>query len=72
MFWVHWQVELNFRAKFYLEMLALYKPPPLQVETVFTSKKVAGKMRNGKGQRLNSEGCCKLVGVTIVVPINDS
>ncbi|KAH9318637.1 hypothetical protein KI387_020406, partial [Taxus chinensis] len=53
-----------FRAKFKLSMLWVYKPPPLQVETVLTTEEETG-------QRMDSQGFCKLVGVATVVPVND-
>nr|ACN40700.1 unknown [Picea sitchensis] len=65
------QVELKFRADFYLSMASLYKPPPLLVETFLTTEKAEGEMRNGRGQRIDSKGRCRLVGVATVVRIND-
>eukprot|EP01018_Ginkgo_biloba_P016871 Gb_11488 [translate_table: standard] len=65
------KVELNFRANFYFSVSSLYKPPPLVVETLLTTEATKGEVRNGRGERLDSEGCCRLVGVATVVPIND-
>lgn len=65
------QAELKFRANFYFSMASLYKPPPMLVETLLTTEEAKGEMRNGRGQRLDSEGCCRLVGVATVERIND-
>lgn len=49
----------------------IYKAPPLVVETVLTSEESKGKMRGGKGERLDEQGRCRLVGVATVEPVND-
>lgn len=41
------------------------------METVLTSEKSKGKMRGGRGERLDKDGVCRLVGVATVEPIND-
>lgn len=65
------QVDLEFKAKFLFSVGSIYKAPPLVVETVLTSEESKGAMRNGRGERLNTEGRCRLVGVATVEPIND-
>ncbi|KAK1399583.1 ATP-dependent Clp protease ATP-binding [Heracleum sosnowskyi] len=65
------QVDLEFKAKFLFSIGSIYKAPPLVVETVLTSEESKGTMRNGRGERLNTEGRCRLVGVATVEPIND-
>lgn len=52
-------------------MGSLYKAPALAVATVLTSEESVGKMRSGKGERLDGQGNCRLVGVAIVDPIAD-
>lgn len=41
------------------------------METVLTSEESKGKMKGGKGERLDKDGRCRLVGVATVEPIND-
>lgn len=65
------QVELEFVAKFLFSAGSLYRAPPLLVKTVLTSEESTGKIRSGKGRRLDNEGKCRLVGVAYVDPIND-
>ncbi|KAK3403855.1 hypothetical protein EUGRSUZ_K00215 [Eucalyptus grandis] len=49
----------------------LYRAPPLIVETVLTSEESKGTVRGGRGERLDEEGNCRLVGVASVDPIDD-
>ncbi|KAI3950225.1 hypothetical protein MKX01_037916 [Papaver californicum] len=65
------KVDLEFKAKFWFSVGSVYKAPPLLVETVLTSEESVGNMRKGKGERLNKEGKCRLVGVATVEPIDD-
>lgn len=65
------QVELEFKAKFWFSVGSIYKAPPLLVETVLTSEESYGTMRSGKGERLDENGKCRLVGVATVNPIDD-
>lgn len=65
------QVELEFKAKFLFSIGSVYKAPPLLVKTVLTSEESKGNIRNGKGERLNEKGKCRLVGVATVDPIDD-
>lgn len=52
-------------------MGAIYKAPPLLVSTILTSEESQGQMRKGRGQRLDKDGNCKLVGVATIDPIDD-
>lgn len=65
------KVNLVFKAKFWFSVGSIYKAPPLIVETILTSEESAGKLRRGKGGRLDSQGKCRLVGVATVDPIDD-
>lgn len=65
------KVELDFRAKFWFSVGTVYKAPPLVVDTRLTSEKSEGSIREGNGERLNTDGRCKLVGVALVNPIGD-
>lgn len=64
------KVELEFKAKFWFSAGPIYKAPPLEVETVLTTEESEGQLRKGKGQRMDRDGKCKLVGVATVDPIN--
>lgn len=66
------QVDLRFRANFWFSVGSIYKAPPLLVETILTSEESNGDMRRGRGERLNQDGICRLVGVARIEPINDS
>lgn len=65
------KVDLEFKAKFLFSIGSLYKAPPLMVNTLLTSDESKGNMRRGKGEKMNSEGDCRLVGVALVDPIDD-
>ncbi|XP_052185443.1 uncharacterized protein LOC127797027 isoform X1 [Diospyros lotus] len=66
------QVDLEFRAKFWFSVGSIYRAPPLLVETVLTSEESSkGGLRSGKGERLDEEGKCRLVGVATVDAIDD-
>ncbi|KAG1328077.1 hypothetical protein COCNU_01G020110 [Cocos nucifera] len=65
------KVDLQFGAKFWFSVGSIYKAPPLMVETTLTSEESTGKLRGGRGERINGEGRCRLVGVALVNPIND-
>ncbi|EYU25049.1 hypothetical protein ABFS82_06G038600 [Erythranthe guttata] len=65
------KVDLKFRARFCFSFGSIYKAPPLLVETILTSEESKGKIRGGKGERLDKNGLCRLVGVATVDPIND-
>ncbi|RZR93473.1 hypothetical protein BHM03_00021986 [Ensete ventricosum] len=66
------QVELMFRARFLFSVGSIYRAPPLMVETTLTSEESRGTMRAGRGERMDEEGRCKLVGVALVDPIDDA
>ncbi|KAL3714124.1 hypothetical protein ACJRO7_006117 [Eucalyptus globulus] len=65
------KVDLQFKAKFCFSVGSLYRAPPLIVETVLTSEESNGTVRGGRGERLDEEGNCRLVGVASVDPIDD-
>ncbi|XP_058084824.1 uncharacterized protein LOC131232536 [Magnolia sinica] len=65
------QVDLEFRAKFLFSVGSIYRAPPLLVSTVLTSEESRGKIKGGRGERLDGEGKCRLVGVATVDPISD-
>ncbi|XP_010255555.1 PREDICTED: uncharacterized protein LOC104596192 [Nelumbo nucifera] len=65
------KVDLEFKARFWFSVGKIYRAPPLVVETMLTSEESNGKMRKGRGTKLDREGKCRLVGVATVVPIND-
>ncbi|KAJ8511805.1 hypothetical protein OPV22_002239 [Ensete ventricosum] len=66
------KVELMFRARFLFSVGSIYRAPPLMVETTLTSEESRGTMRAGRGERMDEEGRCKLVGVALVDPIDDA
>ncbi|PKI38342.1 hypothetical protein CRG98_041253 [Punica granatum] len=65
------KVDLEFLAKFCFSVGTIYRAPPLIVKTVLTSEESIGSIRRGRGERLNGEGRCRLVGVAKVDPIDD-
>lgn len=65
------QVDLEFKAKFWFSVGSIYKAPPLLVKTVLTSEESKGSIKSGKGERLDEQGKCRLVGVATVDPIDD-
>ncbi|KAJ1702243.1 hypothetical protein LUZ63_002022 [Rhynchospora breviuscula] len=66
------KVDLRFKSRFWFSVGSIYKAPPLLVETVLTSEQSTGAIRSGVGERMNTGGKCKLVGVAVVDPINDA
>ncbi|MCD7458727.1 hypothetical protein HAX54_038982 [Datura stramonium] len=65
------KVNLEFKAKFWFSVGTIYRAPPLLVDTFLTSEESKGRIREGRGEKLNEEGRCKLVGVATVEPIDD-
>ncbi|KAF3433039.1 hypothetical protein FNV43_RR24141 [Rhamnella rubrinervis] len=65
------KVDLEFKAKFWFSVGSVYKALPLLVETVLTSEESIGTKRSGRGERLDEQGKCRLVGVATVDPIDD-
>ncbi|XP_050225081.2 uncharacterized protein LOC126674642 [Mercurialis annua] len=65
------KVDLEFMAQFWFSVGSIYKAPPLLVKTVLTSDESNGVIRSGRGERLDGEGKCRLVGVATVQPIDD-
>ncbi|CAN6484999.1 unnamed protein product [Victoria cruziana] len=66
------KVNLKFKAEFCFYVGRLYRAPPLIVETVLTTEESKGRIKFGKGERLNKKGRCRLAGVATVDPVNDS
>ena len=66
------QVELNFVANFNFSAGPLYKAPPLFVNTMLTTGTSKGLFRGGQGSKLDSQGCCLLVGTARIAPVNDA
>ncbi|XP_051138105.1 uncharacterized protein LOC127256245 [Andrographis paniculata] len=65
------EIELNFKAEFWFSVGTVYKAPPMLVDTVLTTEESRGKMRGGKGERMQKDGSCRLVGIATVDPIDD-
>ncbi|CAK7337180.1 unnamed protein product [Dovyalis caffra] len=65
------KVDLEFMARFLFSVGTIYRAPSLLVKTVLTSEESTGTIRSGRGERLDEEGKCRLVGVATVDPIND-
>ncbi|XP_071732201.1 uncharacterized protein [Rutidosis leptorrhynchoides] len=65
------KVDLKFKARFWFSVGSIYKAPPLLVETLLTSEESKGTQRSGRGERLDEQGRCKLVGVANVEQIDD-
>ncbi|CAM0944743.1 unnamed protein product [Alopecurus aequalis] len=66
------QVDLKFRSRFCFSVGSIYQAPPLFVDTTLTSEESSGAIRRGTGERLDGEGRCKLVGVAVLDPIDDT
>ncbi|MCO5600701.1 hypothetical protein L7F22_054816 [Adiantum nelumboides] len=66
------KVELEFSANFLFSVGALYRAPPLVVNTLLTTETTEGRLRRGQGRRLDSEGKCRLVGVAPLTRIQDA
>ncbi|XP_068635460.1 uncharacterized protein [Aristolochia californica] len=66
------QVDLEFKAKFLFSIGTIYRAPPLIVKTVLTSEESKGKIKRGKGKRLDKEGNCGLIGVATLDTIDDT
>uniref|UniRef100_A0A7N0URG6 Uncharacterized protein n=1 Tax=Kalanchoe fedtschenkoi TaxID=63787 RepID=A0A7N0URG6_KALFE len=65
------KVELEFKAKFLFTAGGFYRAPPLLVAALLTSEESVGQLRGGRGERLNEQGACKLVGVATVDAVDD-
>lgn len=65
------QVDLKFRSRFCFSVGSIYQAPPLFVDTTLTSEESSGAIRRGTGERLDGGGRCKLVGVSVLDPIDD-
>ncbi|KAB2596621.1 hypothetical protein D8674_032071 [Pyrus ussuriensis x Pyrus communis] len=54
------QVDLEFKAEFWLSIGSIYKAPPLLGKTVLTSEESKGTRRSGRGESLPTEGLADL------------
>ncbi|KAG7538869.1 hypothetical protein ISN44_As13g025820 [Arabidopsis suecica] len=67
------KVELEFTAKFFFTAGGgIYRAPALVVKTVLTTEESIGVTKRGKGERMDEEGKCRLVGVAKVETVDDS
>ncbi|KAG9453141.1 hypothetical protein H6P81_006045 [Aristolochia fimbriata] len=66
------QINLEFKARFLFSIGTIYRAPPLLVATVLTTEESKGMLKKGKGQRLDKEGNCRLIGVATVEKIDDA
>lgn len=65
-------MELEFTAKFYFTAGGgIYRAPALVVKTVLTTEESRGEKKSGRGERMNGEGKCRLVGVAKVETVDD-
>ncbi|CAN8264704.1 unnamed protein product [Cochlearia groenlandica] len=66
------KVELEFTARFcFTAGGGLYKAPALVVKTVLTTEESRGDKKRGRGERMDGEGKCRLVGVAKVETVDD-
>ncbi|CAH8382829.1 unnamed protein product [Eruca vesicaria subsp. sativa] len=66
------KVELEFTAKFcFTAGGGVYRAPPLLVKTVLTTEESIGEKKRGRGERMDGEGKCRLVGVARVETVDD-
>uniref|UniRef100_A0A1J3I3K9 Uncharacterized protein n=1 Tax=Noccaea caerulescens TaxID=107243 RepID=A0A1J3I3K9_NOCCA len=66
------KVELEFTAKFcFTAGVGLYRAPALVVKTVLTTEESIGERKKGRGERMDGEGKCRLVGVAKVETVDD-
>ncbi|CAN7046099.1 hypothetical protein IGI04_008545 [Brassica rapa subsp. trilocularis] len=66
------KVELEFTAKFcFTAGGGIYRAPPLVVKTVLTTEESIGEKKRGRGERMDGEGKCRLVGVARVETVDD-
>lgn len=62
---------MEFTADFCFSIGSIYSAPPLLVKTLLTSEESKGVVKKGRGERLDGDGNCRLVGVATVDPIDD-
>ncbi|CAH2043900.1 unnamed protein product [Thlaspi arvense] len=66
------KVELEFTAKFcFTAGGGIYRAPALEVKTVLTTEESIGESKRGRGERMDGEGKCRLVGVAKVETVDD-
>ncbi|KFK27945.1 hypothetical protein AALP_AA8G451700 [Arabis alpina] len=66
------KVELEFTAKFsFTAGGGIYRAPALVVKTVLTTEESRGERKRGRGERMDGEGKCRLVGVAKVETVDD-
>ncbi|CAL9244560.1 unnamed protein product [Arabidopsis halleri] len=66
------KVELEFTAKFFFTAGGgIYRAPALVVKTLLTTEESIGEKKRGKGERMDEEGKCRLVGVAKVETVDD-
>ncbi|XP_010444069.1 PREDICTED: uncharacterized protein LOC104726821 [Camelina sativa] len=66
------KVELEFTAKFsFTAGGGIYRAPALVVKTVLTTEESRGERKSGRGERMDKEGKCRLVGVAKVETVDD-
>ncbi|KAJ7529687.1 hypothetical protein O6H91_15G062000 [Diphasiastrum complanatum] len=65
------KVEMRFVANFFFSAGPWYNAPPLFVDTLLTTDYSQGKLRNGQGSRLDTEGLCRLVGIAPLIKTED-
>ncbi|EOA13906.1 hypothetical protein CARUB_v10027022mg [Capsella rubella] len=66
------KVELDFEARFFFTAGGgIYRAPGLMVKTVLTTEESRGERKSGRGERMDKEGKCRLVGVARVETVED-
>ena len=65
--------SLNFKimAIFFIYVASGIKSLPQPIETLLATDEVKVEMRNGRGERIDSKRCCRLVSVVIIAQKND-
>ena len=62
------EILFKFEAKFVFSIGSMIKFPDLIIKTSLTTSKVQGKLHEGKGLVLQTNGKAKLVGIAIIPP----
>ena len=66
------EVQLDFVARFYFSIGAVYRAPGLIVQTRLQSETVRGRLHEAHGQRVGPDGQALLVGVATVPPTGEA